>query len=305
MTVEKMNEIYENLKLHTKEYAVDEIFQMFIDNQLTVSELETLLGMFSYHLPTEFYDLDKTEQKKYHQHKKHKIHLVNGKETIVTYSTFNNAYFYELVEASTKNKSVTKALIDYSGQLDDMAIHIITMQNVRLRNLDFFMQRTVFKEIIDNKTYLGSKIKTLYDLCFYVLSLPEKTHKEKNLKTSLYTQIKDFFKNKSGFKLDLELPFVTFVFFIEMILSSIPRKNANTIKVKFLCYKPEYIRENEYNKTLENCRTLINKHYQAMIPNKVKEVVSYYNKHQDIINSFNYNGYSAIYYSLLEEVKHG
>ena len=111
MTVEKLNQIYENLKLHSKQYAVDEIFQMFIDNQLTVSELEALLNKFNYLLPEEFFSLDKTEQKKYHQHKKHEIHLINDKETIVTYSIFNKRYFYELVDASSKNKSVTKSLM--------------------------------------------------------------------------------------------------------------------------------------------------------------------------------------------------
>lgn len=304
MTVEKLNQIYENLKLHSKQYAVDEIFQMFIDNQLTVIELEALLNKFNYLLPEEFFSLEKADQKKFHQHKKHEIHLINDKETIVTYSIFNKRYFYELVDASSKNKSVTKSLMAYSGELDNLPIHIITMQNVKLKNIDFFMQRKVFVDIIDNKTFLGKKIRTLYDLYFYVLSIPDKPAFSKN-KMALLNQLKDFFKNKSGMNLDLDLPFVRFVSFIEMILSSLPRKIANTIKMRFLCYKPDYINDDEYNVSLENGRTLINKHYQSMIKTKIKEVVNYYNKHPEVLNSFNYNGYTAIYYSLLEEVKHG
>ena len=130
MTTEKLNQIYESLKLHTKEYAVDEIFQLFIDNQITISELDTLLKRFSYVLSDDFFELDKTEQKQYHQHKKNIVHLVNNKETIETYSIFNKAYFDEMVEASAKNKSVTKALIEYVGQLDNLPIVIITMQNI-------------------------------------------------------------------------------------------------------------------------------------------------------------------------------
>ena len=303
MTVEKMNQIYESLKLHSKEFAVDEIFQMFIDNQITVSELEILLGKFNYELPNEFFYMDKCDQKKFHQHKKHKIHLVNGVETIVTYPVFNKAYFYELVEASAKNKSVTKSLMEYSGQLDYVGLHIITMQHIKLKNLDFFMQRKALVDIIENKTFSGKKIRTLYDFYFYVLSLSDKQPFVQN-KITLLNQLKDFFKNKSGFNLDLDLPFVRFVSFIEMLLCNLPKKNANTIKMKFLCYKHDYLNEDEYNTSLENCRTLINKHYQSMIPNKVKEVVNYYNKHPEILNSFHYNGYTAIYYSLLEEVKH-
>lgn len=303
MTIEKLNQIYESLKLHSKEFAVDEIFQLFIDNQITVSELESLLSRFSYVLPEVFYKMEKSEQKTFHQHKKHLIHITKDNETIVTYSIFNKAYYYELVEASSKNKSVTKALMQYAGELDNLGIYIITMQHIKLRNLDFFMQRKQLVDIIENKTFLGKKIRTLYDFYFYVLSLSEKpplVHQ----KMALLNQLSDFFKNKSGLNLDLNLPYVRFVSFIEMLLSNLPRKNANTIKIKFLCYKPEYLDENEYNYSLENCRTLINKHYQSMIPNKVKEVVNYYNKNQDILNSFNYNGYTAIYYSLLEEVKH-
>lgn len=303
MTTEKLNQIYESLKLHSKEYAIDEIFQLFIDNQLVVSELEILLGKFNYYLPDDFHKMDKSEQKKYHQHKKHLIHLVDGKETIETYSVFNKAYFYELVEASSKNKSITKSLMQYAGQICSMPIHIITMQHVKVKNLDFFMQKKDFVDIIDNQTFMTKKIRTLYDLYFYVL-LSSNMAIPKPKKMKLMGQLNDFFKNKSGFDLDLEIPFNNFIMFIEMLLSSLPRKNANTIKMKFLCYKPTYLNDNEYNMSLENPRTLINKHYQAMVQNKVKEVVNYYNKHQDILNSFPYNGYTSIYYSLLEEVKH-
>ena len=94
MTVDKLNQIYDDLKLHSKEYAIDSAFQLFIDNQITVVELEKLLLKFDYVLPEDFFYLNKYEQKKYHQHKINKIYIENGTKTIKTYSCFNRIYYY-------------------------------------------------------------------------------------------------------------------------------------------------------------------------------------------------------------------
>ena len=303
MTTEKLNQIYESIKHYSKLQAVDTVFQMFIDNQIVVSELDELLKKFNYSLPEYFYNLDKTEQKMYHQHYYREIHLINEKETIVTYARYNKTYFYELIEAAKKNKSITETLMKYVGDLDILPVTIIAMQNIRIKNLTFIQTRPNILELIENKKFNGKKILTLYDLYFYLVGLNEKAKDGKEAAIVL-VQLKDFFKNKSGLNLNFDLPFVIFVFAMEQLLSTIPRKIANTIKMKFLCYKPNYLPESEYNVSLENGRTLINKHIKTIIPGRMRKTVTYYNKHHDIISSFGPNGYLAIYYSLLEEVKH-
>ena len=303
MTTEKLNQIYESIKHYSKLQAVDAVFQMFIDNQIVVSELEELLKKFNYLLPDYFYNLDKTEQKMYHQHHYHEIHLVNGKETVVTYARYNKAYFYELINAAKKNKSITETLMKYVGDLDILPVTIIALQNIKIKNITYIQTRPNILALIEDKKFMGKKILTLYDLYFYLTSLNEKAKDGKEA-AKVLVQLKDYFKNKSGLNLNFDLPFITFVFAMEQLLLTIPRKIANTIKMKFLCYKPNYLPEDEYNVSLENGRTLINKHIKSIIPGRMKKTVNYYNKHQDIISSFGANGYLAIYYSLLEEVKH-
>ena len=292
MTITELNQIVESLKLTSKEKMIDEAFQYFIDNQINIQELKYILDNIKYKLRDEFYDMDIDYQKRYHQHKERVVTFTDKGVVTIEKEIFNKPYFYELVEASKKNKAMTLLLISYARKLDSLPISFVAMKYIRLKNLNYALTHN-WLEYADKYD-----IKNLYD--FYMhLAHAKKT---KDI-LKMIDQLIAFLKKDTLLKLDLDLPFVKFAFDVESILSRMNPKIANTIRIRFLVYKPEYINDNEYNKTMENPRTLINKHKASFVPREIKELTEYYSKdNKKILDSFNDNGYRAIYYSILEEV---
>lgn len=293
MTRSELDQIVESLKLTSKEKMIDDAFKYFIDNQINTLQLKYILDCLNYTLPDYFFNLSIDKQKTFHCHTKRLVLFTDKGIIIKEAEIFNSIYFYELAYASKKNKSITKVLINYSRKLDNLPLHFLTMKYVRLKNLDYAINHG-WVEFADKY-----KITNLYDFYMKVVYLPNSLFKAK-----LLSQLYSFFKIDTLFNLDMNLPFVKFSFDVESILASplLNPKVANTIKIKFLVYKPSYLKDNEYNKTLENPRTLINKHRDSFSTSKLKELSKYYsNDDYKILNSFNDNGYRAIYYSILEE----
>ncbi len=293
MTRSELDQIVESLKLTSKEKMIDDAFKYFIDNQINTLQLKYILDCINYTLPDYFFNLSIDKQKTFHCHTKRLVLFTDKVIIIKEDEIFNSIYFYELAYASMKNKAITKVLINYSRKLDNLPLHFLTMKYVRLKNLDYAINHGWVE-------FAGKyKITNLYDFYMKVVYLPNSL-----FKTKLLSQLYSFFKIDTLFNLDMNLPFVKFSFDVESLLAS-PRLNhkiANTIKIKFLVYKPSYLKDNEYNKTLENPRTLINKHRDSFSTSKLKELSKYYsNDDYKILNSFNDNGYRAIYYSILEE----
>ncbi len=293
MTRSELDQIVESLKLTSKEKMIDDAFKYFIDNQINTLQLKYILDCINYTLPDYFFNLSIDKQKTFHCHTKRLVLFTNKGIIIKEDEIFNSIYFYELAYASKKNKSITKVFINYSRKLDNLPLHFLTMKYVRLKNLDYAINHGWVE-------FAGKyKITNLYDFYMKVVYLPNSL-----FKTKLLSQLYSFFKIDTLFNLDMNLPFVKFSFDIESLLAS-PRLNhkiANTIKIKFLVYKSFYLKDNEYNKTLENPRTLINKHRDSFSTSKLKELSKYYSSDDyKILNSFNDNGYRVIYYSILEE----
>ena len=294
MTSNELNQIIESLKVTAKEKMVDDAFQYFIDNQIDLNELDYILKGINYDLPDYFFDLDIDAQKRYHLHKKRIVTFTDKGVVTIEKEIFNKAYFYELVEAAKKNKSVTLALIDYAKKLDNLPIYFLTMKNVRLKNLNYVLNKSNWMSYIEKYN-----LKNLYD--FYMHLVYSFKTKENLI---MINELINYLKKDIYFNLDLSLPFVKFAFDVETLLSKLNDKIANTIRIKFLVYRPDYINDNEYNKTMENPRTLINKHKLSLSYSKLKEFNKYYQKdNKKILDSFNDNGYRAIYYSILEEVE--
>ncbi len=293
MTRSELDQIVESLKLTSKEKMIDDAFKYFIDNQINTLQLKYILDCINYTLPDYFFNLSIDKQKTFHCHTKRLVLFTDKGIIIKEEEIFNSIYFYGLAYASKKNKSITKVFINYSRKLDNLPLHFLTMKYVRLKNLDYAINHGWVE-------FAGKyKITNLYDFYMKVVYLPNSL-----FKTKLLSQLYSFFKIDTLFNLDMNLPFVKFSFDVESLLAS-PRLNhkiANTIKIRFLVYKPSYLKDNEYNKTLENPRTLINKHRDSFSTSKLKELSKYYsNDDYKILNSFNDNGYRAIYYSILEE----
>lgn len=286
----KLKEIKEELDRYGLESAIDKAFKYFIDNQINKIELKELLDEIEYKVPEDLFLRRNDEIKIYRKHTQRIIEFNNGTNEY-SYEIYNKVYFDELAYCARRNKATTKTLIEYSNKLNSFPIHIRTMQEVRIKNIDYALTHDKWLKIIEDKNY-----KTLYDFIMGVMKMPPTSEKEE-----LIGQIKEYLKKVSTFNLDLDLPFNKFAFDIELLLSCLNPKVANTIKVKFLVYTKDMLNDSDYNKDIQNPRTLINKFRDQFLQGTLTRTIDYYTKNQDILDSFNDNGYRAIYYAIIAE----
>lgn len=294
--INELKAISEQLKFKNSINIQDDIFELFIDNKIDAESVAFLYKENGLHLPEEFLALAKDKQKRYRQHKQTKI-AINEDVQYYTSAIYNKNYFYDLVEASKKNKHITRTLIKYINELENIPLFIIGMQNLKIKNLD---------KLSDSlKSYaLDNHIIYFYDL---FMDLNTKNDQMKLEKIYKFFDTKDYLLVKSDEKLNLDLNYfyVEFALFIEELLYTYyDRKIANTIKYKFLVYKKEYLKEKDYIQSRKNGIELLKKHFNNNDLTLLKNFKKYTQKNNDKIDELPPNGYTAIYYSIsrLEEI---
>lgn len=276
-----------SLKKEKDKSYIDQVFDLFIDNQINIEELKSLLSKENITLSNEFYELPKEKQKRYRQYKKYYIELdekLRYDEEII----FNNQYYYELVAVAKRSQNSLLKLIKYVNELDDIAITILTMQNILLSRIPYFSnQLKGFIEI--------NQCVTLYDL--YIKVTQNKNYKEEKKKFYAY------FENEKDKRLNIDFNnvYVNFIFKIEAILNSLGfnSKELNTLKIKFLIYKKEYLKESMYKDISKTGIEMLKNKYDCVKINLINELKSYINLNKNKISKLPPNGYTAIYYSLL------
>ena len=239
----KLQEIKEELVRFGLESAIDKAFKYFVDNQIDKMELKELLYEIGYKVTDDLFSKKDEEIKTYRRHTQYIIEFNNATNEY-SYEVFNKVYFDELAFCARRNKATTKALIEYSNKLNSFPINIRTMQKVKIKNIDYALTHNNWLKLINDRKY-----KTLYDFIMGVMKLPSTSEKDE-----LVNQIKENLKKVNTFNLDLDLPFNKFAFDIEVLLSCLNPKVANTIKVKFLVYTKDMLDESEYNKEIQNPR---------------------------------------------------
>lgn len=284
-----LEEYKEALKSFGKAEIVDSAFKLFVDNQINALELNELLMLADYKLNEEFFSLPRSEQKKYYKHTIHVIPYGKGIKDASSMTIFNKNYYNDLVNNAKKNKEITKCLIDYVKKIDNVALSIVTMQRVKLNNISYIMQYEAWLPFIKE-----NKLQNVFDLFV--------TIKHQN-NSEYFNKLKKYLANPLGFNLDLDNEFVKLAFMVEYILSDLKPKIANTIKIKFLVCSKDYFKASEYNDELISAKTLINKHINSFKAKAIKEIFDYYKDKTELLDSFNDNGYRAIYYSIIEGVK--
>lgn len=276
-----------SLKKEKNKSYIDQVFDLFIDNQINVEELKSLLSKENITLSNEFYELPKEKQKRYRQYKKYYIEL-DEKLRYDQEIIFNNQYYYELVAAAKRSQNSLLKLIKYVNELDDIAITILTMQNILLSRIPYFSNQ--LKGFIEK-----NQCVTLYDL--YIKVAQNKNYKEEKKKFYAY------FENEKDKRLNIDFNnvYVNFIFKIEAILNSLGfnSKELNTLKIKFLIYKKEYLKESMYKDISKTGIEMLKNKYDCIKINLINELKSYINLNKNKISKFPPNGYTAIYYSLL------
>ena len=295
-----LDNIHSSLIQNKDKLYIDQVIDLFIDNQIDAKDLKYLLSKEKIKLPEEFYNFLKVEQKKYLGIKQYIVDIQSEEHPY--YVMFNNFYFYDLVTKSRQSKYMTQRLIDYVNNQQDMVVFILTMRNIYLDNVDYFNNSKYSKIIIKNNCH------TIFDLFLAIENNNYKNFEE--TRTHFYNYFKNQNKGKINLEIDFDRPFNKFCVLMELILSELfPIKELNTLKLKFLIYRKEHLKGNDYKEIKVNGLEMIKRRFNnikkkgenidslKVLLKKMEELVK---NNREEINNFSSNGYSAIYYALLQ-----
>lgn len=289
----KLQLIIGYLKANQSELYADGAFQYFIDNQIDVDELTEILKEEGMVLPDSFYKLSKGEQKKYRRHVAVNVIYDKDHEEMNAYAIFNNPYFYDLTEHARKSLTYTDKLVDYINELEEKNLMFLGMQYIKVHNC--YIRR--FDKLMEYADKKG--INDLYELTIDLIGKPHSLLEEKQLQSQLIK----YLQSDKLVELDLLDPKDKFFFLMEYLLSSLPRKEANTLKIKFLILKPEYLRDDLDYYDLNKPAKWILKDYMGkglFSYNAVKCLKDHIKKYPELLDGITPNGYTALYYAFIE-----
>lgn len=257
------------------------VIDLYLNNDIKEQDIDFFLQKKDMSLPSNFYLLSPTEKKKYFQYENYLIHPQTLE--VASYATFSNYYYYFLANRGKKNRQTTNTLIDYCIALDERPIYFLTMQNIKIQQIEFFT--------IDNYEvikYANSKqITTLYELLMEVYR-DKKKDNIKEIVTEYFMTDKephlffllDFFPNE-------------FALYIELLLYSLGDNTlANQLRIIFQIYKPEYLK----TMPLKQDASIIKKAKKKFQEINISDIQKYMYDHQNEIDNMPPNGYQAFYY---------
>lgn len=288
--------IIKHLKDNQNEMYSDGAFQYFIDNQIDVDELNEILKAEDIILPEEFFKLSKPEQKRFARHVAVTVHYDKDHEEAEAHVIFNNFYFYSLVEHARKTISYTDKLIRYVFDLTDINLIFLGMQYIKIHNSPL--------RLFDNLMAYADK-KGFNDLYSLTMDLVGNKHgvEETKLRSLLIKKLAS--EKLLGIDLSTNAN-VKFYFLIEYLLNSLPRKEANTLKVKFLILNKDHLRGKLDYYDLDKPAKWILKDYmkKGFFPSKaIKAIKEHVDKHEELLDGMYPNGYMAFYYAFLANEK--
>lgn len=289
----KLQTIVNQLKANQNELYADGAFQYFIDNQIDVDELTEILKEEGIVLPEEFYKLSKPEQKRYRRHVDVTVYYDNDHEEQTARVAFNNPYFYDLAEHARKTVVYTDKLTRYVFDLVDINLIFLGMQYIKIHNC--YIRR--FDKLMAYADKRG--INDLYELTIDLIGKPHSLPEEKQLQSLLLKYLDS--DKLVGIDL-LNDPNDRFFFLMEYLLSALPRKEANTLKVKFLILSKEQLRGELDYYDLDKPAKWILKDYMGkgvFSFNAIKLLKEHVKKYPELLDGMFPNGYMALYYAFL------
>jgi len=223
------------------------------------------------------------------------------------YSVFPNCVvdrtmFYHLVKRARKSTKLTKELIKFGNE--------ITVNGTTNLNLSFLFMRYVYLESIGFKGANATindfedlikkeKLSTLYDLvmCLFKTQRMYLNGVEVKSKREL---LKKKLKVKSLIMYDTEPLFNNFVLLMECALNILTEKEINTLKVSFGIYDSYYLEENDYYHNSDDTIRIIRNFKKKSRADAVNGVRKFVRANNEKFNEFSENGYSALYFVLVE-----
>ena len=287
-------EMIEALDTKNEINYIEGAFRYYIDNQVSDKELDFILKKNGEVLPDEFFDLSVREKKTYYAHTRTSIKVEGDSYKCAKYEVFNKQYFYRLAEAAKKNKTLTADIIKYAAEVGfDLNLMFIFMQNMKMDNIKETLIPAKLRAYRANKKGISS----VFDLAMAVMSESEAVLKSKGYKEELFA----FFNNSKFLDITTD-KFFEFALLIEQVLNDLPKKDANTLKVKFMVLKPEHLRDNDYYSDIAKQKHSINTCRSSLKSSKaLVKARGFVTKNKVWFDNLFPNGYSAVYNFLLEE----
>ena len=287
-------EMIEALDTKNEINYIEGAFRYYIDNQVSDKELDFILKKNGEVLPDEFFDLSVREKKTYYAHTRTSIKVEGDSYKCAQYEVFNKQYFYRLAEAAKKNKTLTADIIKYAAEVGfDLNLMFIFMQNIKMDNIKETLIPAKLRAYRANKKGISS----VFDLAMAVMSESEAVLKLKGYKEEMFA----FFNNSKFLDITTD-KFFEFALYVECVLNDLPRKEANTLKIKFLILKSDELRDIDYysdearqKRVINTCRNSLKKS-KALV--KARNFVA---DNKEWFDNLFPNGYSAVYNFLLEE----
>ena len=292
---QELLEMIEALDTKNEMNYIEGAFRFFVDNQVSDKELDFILKEKGEVLPDEFFDLSIREKKTYYTHTKTSVRVKDNTYAFARYEVFNKQYFYRLAEAAKKNQEITRMLIDYVSEVGyDWNLLFMCAQHIKLSKIKpMYFSAAINKYRSDNP-----KVYTVYDLVMAAFSEWEKKEGIKQLRKDVFALL-----NKSTFlNVNVDHPFFQFILLMECVLNELPRKEANTLKVKFLILTPEELRDIDYYSDDAHQKRIINtcksKLQESKLLQQVRKLIK---NNKQLYDDIGPNGYSALYNFLLAE----
>lgn len=288
----KVQNIISILKANQNELYADGAFQYFIDNQIDVDELTEILKEGEIILPEDFYKLSKPEQKKYRRHVTVSVYYDKDHEESESHVAFNAPYFYDLAEHARKTVYYTDKLTRYVFDLIDTNLLFLGMQYIKVHNC--YLRR--FDKLI---AYADKKgINDLFELTIDLVGDIHLLKEEIELRTLLIK----YLDSDKLVGINLLNPIQKFFFLMEYLLNNLPRKEANTLKVKFLILSKDHLRGDLDYYDLNKPAKWILKDYMGknlFKKSAVRMLKEHVKNNPDLLDGMHPNGYMALYYAFL------
>lgn len=290
-----IQQIIQALKTKNEIAYIEGAFRHYIDNQISDQELDFILKDNNEVLPDEFFDLSVREKKMYYTHTRTSVKVEGNSYRCAQYEVFNKQYFYRLAEAAKKNKTLTAEIIKYAAEVGfDLNLMFIFMQYIKIDNIKETLIPAKLRAYRESK---DETISSVFDLAMSIMSETEGVLKAKGYKNELFS----FLSNSKFLEITTE-KFFEFALHIECVLNDLPRKEANTLKIKFLILKSDELRDIDYysdearqKRVINTCRNSLKKS-KALV--KARNFVA---DNKEWYDNLFPNGYSAVYNFLLEE----
>lgn len=292
----KLQNIINILKANQSELYADGAFQFFVDNQINVDELTEILKVEGIKLPDDFYRLSKPEQKSYRRHVMVTVHYNEEGVDSIANVIFNKPYFYDLAKHARKTVIYTKKLVRYVYDLDEINLIFLGMQYIKIKNTKLRLDDKLMK-------YADKKgINDLYELTIDLVGGLHYLQEEIKFRNYLVK----YLASDNSVGLDLNDPMTKFFFLMENLLHVLSRKEANTLKVKFLILGKEHLRGDLDYFDLDKPAKRILKDYKVkgvFGTKALKTLNDHIKANPSLLDGLYPNGHMALYYAFIAEDK--